>query len=40
MNGQIVLEAGDYMGETPVWSEAEQALYWGRTASFTPSRPA
>jgi sugar lactone lactonase YvrE len=28
MSGRIVVEAGDYMGETPVWSEAEQALYW------------
>ncbi|RYE00627.1 MAG: SMP-30/gluconolactonase/LRE family protein [Sphingomonadales bacterium] len=28
MGGRIVVEAGDYMGETPVWSPKEQALYW------------
>jgi L-arabinonolactonase len=26
--GRIAIEANDYMGETPVWSPIEQALYW------------
>lgn len=26
--GEVALEAGDFLGETPVWSVAEQALYW------------
>jgi L-arabinonolactonase len=25
---ELVYAAGNYIGETPVWSEAEQALYW------------
>jgi L-arabinonolactonase len=26
--GEVAFEAGDFLGETPVWSVAEQALYW------------
>jgi L-arabinonolactonase len=26
--GQVALDADDFLGETPVWSVAEQALYW------------
>ena len=28
LTGEIALEANDFLGETPVWSVAEQALYW------------
>jgi sugar lactone lactonase YvrE len=27
-DGKIALDADDFLGETPVWSVAEQALYW------------
>lgn len=27
-NGRIAIDAQDHMGETPVWSAKEQALYW------------
>jgi L-arabinonolactonase len=26
--GEVALDANDFLGETPVWSVAEQALYW------------
>lgn len=26
--GRIVVDGGNYLGETPVWSTTEQALYW------------
>jgi sugar lactone lactonase YvrE len=28
LTGEVALEANDFLGETPVWSVAEQALYW------------
>jgi len=28
ITGEIALDANDFLGETPVWSVAEQALYW------------
>jgi sugar lactone lactonase YvrE len=28
ITGEVALEANDFLGETPVWSVAEQALYW------------
>jgi L-arabinonolactonase len=28
ITGEVALDANDFLGETPVWSVAEQALYW------------